>query len=141
MNTILFLCPHGGAKSLIAASYFNRAAADAGLPVTAVAAAGEDPYESVPAPVADLLESQGFTVRSFEPRSVKPDDIRNAARIVSIDCDLTALDLPGAAVERWEDVPKVSEDLPGSEAAIRRHVRELIEGIRERNRPDPCRSG
>jgi protein-tyrosine-phosphatase len=141
MTTILFLCPHGGAKSLIAASYFNRAAAHAGLPFAAVAAAGEDPYESVPAPVADLLESQGFTVRSFEPRCVEPDDIRSAAHIVSIDCDLTALDLLGAAVERWEDVPMVSDDLPGSAAAIRRHVRDLIEKIRERNGPEVCRSG
>jgi hypothetical protein len=44
-ETVLFICPHGGAKSLIAASYFNRMAAEQNLPLTVVAIAAEDPYE------------------------------------------------------------------------------------------------
>ena len=32
-EVVLFVCPYGGAKSLIAASYFNRAARNAGLPL------------------------------------------------------------------------------------------------------------
>ena len=129
-KTILFLCQHGGAKSVVAASYFNRAAADAGLPVTAIAAAADTPYDSVLAPVADLLDRQGFAVDSFQPRAVEDDDLRNAAQIVSIDCDLSSLDLGGAAVERWDDVPKVSEDLSGSVSAIARHVDALIDELR-----------
>lgn len=128
-QTILFLCPHGGAKSVVAASYFNRAAADAGLSVTAVAAAADTPYDSVPQPVAELLDSQGFAVDSFRPRAVEPHDIRNASQVVSIDCDLSALDLGGAPVERWDDVPKVSEDLSGSASAIARHVDALIDRL------------
>lgn len=63
MREILFLCSHGGAKSVIAASYFNRLAAERDLPFVAVAAAAEDPYDAVPAPVADYLDDEGLMAR------------------------------------------------------------------------------
>jgi protein-tyrosine-phosphatase len=111
MQTILFLCPHGGAKSVIAASYFNRIATQCDLPFVAVAAAAEDPYDAVPAPVADLLEREGFDVRDFQPRPVTPDDVANAAQVIRIE-------------EHW-NVPMVSVDLHGSAAAIRERVEAL----------------
>lgn len=123
MPNILFLCPHGGAKSVIAASYFNRGASEQGLPFTAAAAAAEDPYDAVPAPVAELLEGEGFDVRTFVPRAVTPDDVATAERVVSIGCAV-----PG---EPWTDVPQASEDLHGSVAAIRRHVDALLAELRK----------
>jgi len=131
-NTILFLCPAGGAKSVIAAAYFNRVAEQRALPYDAVAAAAEAPYAGVPVPVAEFLHRDGFDVRAFRPRHVEEGDVRNAARVVSIECDLDAIDLAGATVDRWDDVPKVSEDLDGSAAAIRRHVETLVEELRGR---------
>ncbi|HYC58084.1 MAG TPA: hypothetical protein VEK79_00815 [Thermoanaerobaculia bacterium] len=125
MQEILFLCQHGGAKSVIAASHFNRLAAERGLPFIATAAAAEDPYDAVPAPVADYLEGEGFAVREVEPHHVAPGELESAARIVTIGCDLA-----GAAIERWDDVPAASEDLEGSVAAIRRHVEALAEELR-----------
>ena len=122
---ILFLCTHGGAKSVIAASHFNRLASEQGLPFVARAAAAEDPYDAVPAPVAGRLELEGFDVRGFQPRQVAPGEIETAAKVVSIGCAV-----PGA--ERWDDVPQASEDLEGSVAAIRRHVEELAEELRGR---------
>lgn len=124
-STVVFMCPHGGAKSVIAASYFNRAAEREGLPYAAVAVAADTPYESVPGPVADFLAAEGFDVASFEPRRVTAADLDAAGKVISIDCDLAKLDHRGA-IERWDDVPKVSADLPGSAAAIRRHVDELV---------------
>lgn len=123
MKEILFLCQHGGAKSVVAASHFNRLAAERGLPFVASSAAAEDPYDAVPAPVADYLEREGFDVRQLEPHHAAPDEIASAARIVTIGCDL-----PGAH-ERWDDVPAASEDLEGSVAAIRRHVQALAEDL------------
>lgn len=131
-GTILFLCPYGGAKSVIAASYFNRLAAAQALPYVAVAAAAEEPYDAVPAPVAALLEREGIDVRTFKPRHVQAEEVQTAARIISIDCERTDASLAGAAVERWDDVPKVSVDLDASAAAIRRHVDELAAELRGR---------
>lgn len=127
---VLFLCPYGGAKSVIAASYFNRLAEQRGLPYTAVAAAAEVPYDAVPAPVAAYLLREGYVVVSFKPRRATPSDFRAAVKVIAIDCDLGHVDAYGAAIERWDDVPKVSDDLPGSAAAIRRHVETLLAHLR-----------
>jgi hypothetical protein len=97
-----------------------------------VAAAAEEPYAAVPEPVADFLQRDGFDVRAFKPRHVEDDDVRIAARVVSIECNLDAIDLDGTDVDRWDDVPKVSEDLDGSAAAIRRHVEALAEELHGR---------
>jgi protein-tyrosine-phosphatase len=125
---ILFLCSHGGAKSVMAASYFNRLAEEQGLPYAATAASAEDPYASVPHPVADLLMRDGIDVRAFTPRPFEEGDLSDATRVVAIGCEL-----PGAQVERWDDVPAASDDLEGSAAAIRRHVKALVEELRRRS--------
>lgn len=132
MDTILFLCQFGGAKSVIASSYFNRLAEEHGLPYAATAAAAEEPYDAVPPPVTALLEHEGFDVHAFKPRQVQSDDVRGATKVISIDCDLTNVDLTEATLERWDDVPKVSDDLIASATAIRRHVEALAEELRGR---------
>lgn len=121
---ILVLCPHGGVKSVLAAAYFNRLAEEQALPYAAIAAAAEDPYDAVPDSVAEFLEREGFDVRGFRPRRVDERDVRNAARIIAIGCNVLA------NAERWDDVPQASEDLAGSAAAIRRHVQALAEELR-----------
>ena len=136
MSTILFVCQHGGAKSVIAASYFNQL----GLPFHGVAAAAEDPYEEVPAPVVELLQRDGVDVRDFKPRRVDDTDLDGAMRVVSIGCDLSGVpgSQPGtddglrARLSSWDDVPPASEDLEGSVAAIRRHVDALVAELRGR---------
>ena len=130
-QTVLFLCPYGGAKSVIAASYFNRLAQEQSLPYVAVAAAAEEPYDAVPAAVAAFLEQEGFDVRAFKPRKVSAEDVEAAARIVTIDCKSESVPAASVAIERWDDVPKVSVDLEVSTAAIRTHVEALAAELRE----------
>lgn len=120
MSNILFVCQHGGAKSVIAASLFNAA----GLPVRGIAAAGEDPYDAVPVPVAERLAQEGVDVGDFKPRRAEAGELEEAARVIGIGCDV-----PGAN-ERWDDVPAASEDLEGSFDAIRRHVDALVAELR-----------
>jgi protein-tyrosine-phosphatase len=129
-QNVLFLCPYGGAKSVIAMSYFNQLAERDGLPYVATAAAAETPYDAVPENVAAFLMQEGFAVGSFEPRRVTAADIESAAKVVSIDCDLEKLDTRGAPIEQWNDVPKVSAGLPASASAIRKHVEALIARFR-----------
>lgn len=130
-NTILFLCPYGGAKSVIAASYFNLLANERGLPLTGVAAATEEPYDRVPSRVAALLAEDGIDVSKFRPRRVQHGDVARALRIVAIDCDLSKTDTGSLLAERWDDVPKVSEDLPGAARAIHGHVQKLAQEMTE----------
>lgn len=122
---VVFVCQFGGAKSVMAASWFNRLAAEQGLPFDAVAVAAEEPYDAVPDPVAELLAGDGFDVRAFRPRRAGAGELEEAARIVAIDCESGREN-----AERWDDVPKVSEDRDGSAAAIRRHVEALVKELR-----------
>ena len=130
--TVLFLCPHGAAKSLIAASYFNQLATQRKLPMSASAAATEEPYGEVPVPVSRALGAEGFDVSSFQPRRFAATDLDCATRVVTIDCDPPAIPTSHVEVERWDDVPKVSEDLDGSIASIRLHVARLVEELAAR---------
>jgi arsenate reductase (thioredoxin) len=107
-NTVLFVCLHGAAKSLIAASHLERLARERGVKIRAEFAGTEPDPALMPAAVAGL-QAEGIDVRGRRPRSVTADDIRTASRIVSFGCDLGAL-APGVPVERWDDVPAVSEN-------------------------------
>ena len=107
-DTVLFVCLHGAAKSLIAARHLERLAGERGITVRTEFAGTEPDPELTPAAVAGL-QAEGIDVRGQRPRQVTGDDIRNASRVVSFGCELGAL-APGVPVERWDDVPAVSEN-------------------------------
>lgn len=132
---VVFLCSHGGAKSVIAASYFKQMAAERGLSIEAAAAAAEEPYDAVPAPVAELLERRGFDVSSFKPRRVAAEELRRAPLVFSIGCEPASIDGLGVSIERWDDVPMASDDLPGAEEKIREHVERIVARIAEQAAP------
>jgi arsenate reductase (thioredoxin) len=124
-NTILFLCPHHAAKSVIAQAYFNRLAQQKNLPFTADSA-GTEPDAVVAPMVADMLLTEGMDVRDHQPRRVTAAELDQAARVISIGCALADLEIAPERVESWDDVPMVSNDLPGSSTAILRHVEALV---------------
>ena len=78
------------------------------MKVRAAFAGTEPDPELTPAAVAGLL-AEGIDVRGHRPRRVTGDDITHASRVVSFGCEPGAL-APGVAVERWDDVPAVSDD-------------------------------
>jgi arsenate reductase (thioredoxin) len=123
-NTILFVCLHGAAKSLVAASHLQRLAHERGVSIRAAFAGTEPDPELTPAAVAGLL-AEGIDVRGHRPRRVTVEDIRNAARVVSFGCDLGAL-APGVPVERWDDVPAVSENYQAARNAIASRLPSLL---------------
>src|SRR5215471_2722365 len=59
--TVVFVCEHGSAKSVIAAAHFNRLAAARGLPYHAVAR-GTNPDPEVAAGVVNGLVADGLKV-------------------------------------------------------------------------------
>ncbi|HVQ75956.1 MAG TPA: hypothetical protein VMT79_10510 [Candidatus Binatia bacterium] len=121
---VVFVCLHGAAKSVIAAAHFCRLAAERGLAAHAIAVGAEPDPEVTPAAAAGLL-AEGIDVRAHRPRRVTPEDLAGAARVVSFGCDLDGLAPPGA-VERWDDVPAVSDGFHAARAAILRRLPGLI---------------
>lgn len=125
MRTILFVCLHGAAKSVLAAAYFNQLAAARGLE-TRAEAAGTDPDPEVSPAVARALLGEGIDVRGRRPRRVTAEDLANASHVVSFGCDLSGLAPPGPSVERWDDVPAVSADFDTARDAILARLGRLL---------------
>src|SRR3989442_12603439 len=123
-RTVVFVCLHGAAKSLIAATLFQRLADERGLAVRSTFAGTEPDPAIQPNVVARLLE-EGVDVRPLRPRRVTRDELASAWRVVSFGCDLTAL-APDARIERWDDVPAVSEDYGRARDVIAARVRKLV---------------
>jgi arsenate reductase (thioredoxin) len=127
-ETVLFLCPHNAAKSVLAAVYFDQHASARGLPFRADSAGTEPDEQPAPAVVAALRE-EGIDVAGRRPRGVTAEDLANAHRVISLGCDTDALPRSNVRVDRWDDVPPASRDLEASRDAIQRHVDVLLEEL------------
>ena len=128
---IVFVCLHGAAKSVVAAEHFKRLAAGRGLAVDVRARGTEPDPELTPAAVAGL-RADGLDVGAARPRLVTPADLAGAWRVVEFGCDLTALAPAGAAIERWGDVPAVSEGYAAARDAMTARLHRLLaEGLQE----------
>ena len=124
-RTVVFVCLHGSAKSLIAAEYFGRLAAERGLDVHATSA-GTEPDPDIPPHVTEELLRDGIDVRGRRPRLVTREDLAKASHVVSFGCDLSRVTPPATAVERWDDVPAVSADFAAARDAIVARLRRLL---------------
>ena len=124
-ETIVFVCPHNAAKSVIAAAYFQRRADQLGLGLRAVSA-GTEPSPTVSAAVVEVLRKEGIDVAGYQPRHVTPEELTTAACVVSLGCDLQAFALDSVTVEDWDDVPPPSQDLGAACQAIRARVEGLV---------------
>jgi protein-tyrosine-phosphatase len=129
-RTIIFLCPHNAAKSVIAAAYWQRLADQRGWPVWATSA-GTDPDPEVSPQVATALLAEGMDVRAHRPRQVTSEALATAWRVVSLGCDLGVLAPTGRAVDHWDDIPAPSSNLAGALDAIAAHVMQFANACAE----------
>jgi arsenate reductase (thioredoxin) len=89
-QTILFLCPHNAAKSVMGAAYYQRLAGQHGLELH-VTSAGTEPGPAISPAVAELLRKEGFCVANYRPRSVSREELAAAFRVISMGCDVSDL--------------------------------------------------
>lgn len=125
-RSVLFVCLHGAAKSVLAAADFERLAAERGLAITADSA-GTEPDPEIAPGVAAALRADGVDLGGRRPRRVTAADTARADRVVTFGCELGEAMPAAVPVERWDDVPAVSENLPIARAAIRRHLDRLLD--------------
>ena len=122
--TILFVCEHGAAKSILAAAFFNKLAREKDLRLSAIARGTHPESELSSKTVAGLL-ADGLTPTETFPRILTREEIESAQRVVSF-CELPDEYRHNAATEYWDGVPPVSEDYEKSRDAIVIHIKELI---------------
>jgi hypothetical protein len=107
-QTVLFICEHGYAKSLVAALHFERLAQARGVAVRALSR-GVDPGARVPEPILAGLDADGFDVRGFVPARATPEEINGAAVVVLISVDVDTSGRTGPVV-RWDAISPLSEN-------------------------------
>jgi protein-tyrosine-phosphatase len=124
--TVLFVCRHGAAKSVLAAAGLRRLAAGRGLRIV-VDSAGIEPDAAVSPAVADALRRDGVDLAGLHPRLVRAAELTSAARVITFDLEPTELPIAAVDVERWDDVPPVGDAPDRAQAVIARHLEVLVD--------------
>jgi arsenate reductase (thioredoxin) len=127
---VVFVCEHGNVKSFMAASYFNKLAAQRRLPWRAVARGSAPDSLTVPKPIAEALRAEGIDASVFRPAKIDAADVADAARIVTIGTDLP-LGVRGEEqrIERWNDVPPASTSYDAARSSLKAHIAELLDRL------------
>ena len=125
---VLFMCPHGAGKSVLASAYFERLAREKGLNVR-VDARGTEPDPRVSPKVAEHLTKNGYHIPVETPQKVTPADLASADIVISLGCDVRELPVRAGTLRQWDEVPGPGEDFAGADAAIQRRVAALVDEL------------
>ena len=125
---ILFVCEHGAAKSIIAATYFNKLAEQQNVNIQAIARGTNPDQELSPKTVAGL-RADGLSPAGQVPEKLSEVDVANAQQIVTF-CELPEEYQNRIDIETWEGVPAVSENYEEARDAIVGRINLLLDKIR-----------
>ena len=122
---VVFVCEHGAAKSLVATAYFNKLAAERGLPVRATFR-GVDPQDSLSVRAVAGLKADGLVVPDEKPTAIGSADVAAATHIFAIGCTLPGMATTSGKAASWSDVPDDQGYEPMRDAIVR-HVKALLD--------------
>src|SRR5215212_2476175 len=80
---VVFVCEHGAAKSVVATAYFNKLAAERGLPFRATFR-GTTPQDDLSVRAVEGLKADGVAVPSGKPAAIGDKDVADATHIFAI---------------------------------------------------------
>ena len=80
--TILFVCEHGAAKSIIAATYLNKFARDKGLRIEALAR-GTNPDAGLSGYAVAGLLADGLVPSQLAPQKLSAEELEAADRVIA----------------------------------------------------------
>jgi arsenate reductase len=127
---VIFVCEHGAAKSVIAAVYFNKMAAERGLPDRATYR-GASPQAELSVSALKGLKEDGLTSPSAKPAPITSADVTAATHIFAIGCSLPAHAASSGKADSWDDVPE-DQGYAAQRDAIKKHVERLIDQLQKR---------
>lgn len=128
---VVFVCEHGAAKSVIATAYFNKMAAERGLPYRATFR-GTTPQDDLSVRAVAGLREDGLTIPSGKPAAISDYDVGAATHIFAIGCVLPANARASGKAADWSDVPD-DRGYPPMRDAIVRHVTELLDQLQTKH--------
>lgn len=121
---IIFVCEHGAAKSIIAATYFNKLAREKHLDVSAIARGTHPDAELSQKAIEGLHEDRLVPIEAV-PQKLSAADLVSAQRIVTF-CELPEEYRNKTPMEEWDDIPPVNEDYERARDAILRKLNTLL---------------
>jgi arsenate reductase len=124
-NTVVFICPHGAAKSVLAAALFQRFADERGLPLRATCA-GTEPEPVIAPHVRALLAQEGLALPLEQPQLVTEELLAGAFHVISLGCARDTLPVAPTHWEVWDDIPPPSQNLQGAYTLLQRHLSEWM---------------
>src|SRR5262245_61813944 len=89
-HQLLFVCPHGTTKSVLAVAYFNQLANENGIAYRA-SSAGTEPDDQMNPLVVDLLRGEGIDVSSQRPRRLTTGELARAEYVITMGCDVSEI--------------------------------------------------
>jgi arsenate reductase (thioredoxin) len=131
-STIVFVCEHGAAKSVIATAYFNKLAAERGLPYRATFR-GTSPQAELSERTVAALRAEGIVVPAGKPMAIGEADIDGATHIFAIGCTLPDQARRSRKASDWSDVPE-DRGYASTRDAIVAHVKQLLDELQKTRR-------
>ena len=128
--SVVFVCEHGAAKSLVATAYFNKLASDRGLTERATFR-GVAPQEALSVSTVAGLRADGIPIPDGTPTAIGQSDVAGATHIFAIGCTLPAVAAASGKAADWSDVPD-GQGYVAMRDAIVAHVRTLLDEIQRR---------
>ena len=128
--TVVFVCEHGSAKSVIAAVEFQRMAKENGLDLN-ILARGTNPDAEIPKLVRDGLKADGYDAGNLKPTKVSERDLKGATKIVTFGPDLRSWLHGEATVLDWSSTPSVGEDYHAAQEYIRKQLEILLRDLKK----------
>src|SRR5256886_12890602 len=125
--TVVFVCEHGAAKSVIATALFNKIAAERGLRARAIYR-GVNPQADLSVSALKGLRDDGLTTPELKPSAIAPADVDAATVIFAIGCTLPSNATASGKAGTWDDVPE-DKGYGATRDAIKRHVERLIDDL------------
>ena len=121
---LIFVCEHGAAKSIIAATYFNKLASERNLDVRAIAR-GTNPDQELSPKTLEGLRQDKLTSIESAPQRLTRAEVDSAQRIISF-CELPKEYQGKASIEQWDNIPPVSENYEIARDAILEKLNTLL---------------
>jgi arsenate reductase (thioredoxin) len=126
-KAVVFVCEHGAAKSVVATAYFNKLAAERGLPFRATLR-GTTPQDNLSDRAVEGLKADGVAVPSGKPSAISDKDVADATHIFAIGCTLPDIAARSGKAADWSDVPDDQGYGPMRDAIVR-HVKQLLDEL------------
>jgi len=130
--TVLFICEHGAAKSVIAAAYFNKLAAERHLNFRALAR-GTTAQPDLSVSAVSGLQKDEVPFPREKPRKATRQEVQRAVRVVAF-CPVPD-SLSGPKRLDTSDVPAPDAGYEASRDAIISRVKALIEELASKPTP------